>query len=208
MGKIGNSECAETLNKKLQALSASQRSSFDAEINRITRANAAKGSLRSGGTIREVERSLRSLLQERSDAILSTIKELPFSYSENLQSELRIIADQFLPTDFSDFRDPYLGLVKLTNGNENVKSAALKLVDNDHRLILENLLSDIDQHIVLLQSDRSPGALYLYAEGGGAIVTAVLAGMWIANPDGNYEPWTILIAVLTAGVEVIRRVKS
>ncbi len=41
-----------------------------------------------------------------------------------------------------------------------------------------------------------------------AITTAVLAVMWIRDPSGNYEPWTIICGVVFGGVEIYRRIRT
>lgn len=39
------------------------------------------------------------------------------------------------------------------------------------------------------------------------VVTAVLAILWIRDPSGNYEPWTILCALVGVIAEIYRRFK-
>jgi len=41
-----------------------------------------------------------------------------------------------------------------------------------------------------------------------AIVTAGLAVMWVRDPSGNYEPWTVICGVVLAGSEIYRRVRT
>lgn len=41
-----------------------------------------------------------------------------------------------------------------------------------------------------------------------AIVTSWLAFMWILNPSGNYEPWTVLCGVVALGSEIFRRART
>jgi hypothetical protein len=41
-----------------------------------------------------------------------------------------------------------------------------------------------------------------------SIATAGLAIMWIRNPSGNYEPWTVICGVVVAGCEIYRRVRT
>ena len=208
MSKEENSECVESLAKKLRAFSATQRDEFDTEIRRITHANAAKGCLRSGGTIREVERSMKFLLQNRSNLILSTIRVLPFSYTETINLDLDQIADEYLPVYLGDFRDPYLKLVNLTNGQQNVVSAALELAEKDNQLVRETLKSEIDQYLLVLKNQNTSnvkGIGYLVVEAIGGLLTLFLAGMWVANPSGNYEPWIVIVMAFVGGTEWFRR---
>ncbi|MDA3838287.1 MAG: hypothetical protein PF574_04820, partial [Candidatus Delongbacteria bacterium] len=41
-----------------------------------------------------------------------------------------------------------------------------------------------------------------------AIVTAVLAFMWVRDPAGNYEPWTVICGVVFAVTEICRRIRT
>lgn len=36
----------------------------------------------------------------------------------------------------------------------------------------------------------------------------ILAILWIKNPSGNYEPWTVVCGVITAGIEIYRRCQT
>lgn len=48
----------------------------------------------------------------------------------------------------------------------------------------------------------------VFIEISASIATAGLAFMWIRNPSGNYEPWTVLCGVVVAGSEIYRRVRT
>jgi len=37
------------------------------------------------------------------------------------------------------------------------------------------------------------------------IITVILAILWIRDPRGNYEPWTVICGVVTVGSEIVRR---
>jgi hypothetical protein len=82
-----NSESVRILRDKLVAISTSDDDRLDSEINRISRANAASGSFRSGKTIKEVERVCEGIIRDRAAVALSTIKDLPWLYTDNLESE-------------------------------------------------------------------------------------------------------------------------
>lgn len=41
-----------------------------------------------------------------------------------------------------------------------------------------------------------------------AIVTVGLAVMWVRDPSGNYEPWTVICGVVLVGVEIYRRIQK
>lgn len=41
-----------------------------------------------------------------------------------------------------------------------------------------------------------------------AVVTAGLAVMWVRDPSGNYEPWTVICGVVLVGSEIYRRVQT
>lgn len=206
-----NAECFDSLTKKLMAFSAVQRDEFGEEIERITRANAAKGNLRSGSTIKEVARSMKLLLDNRAKLILSTIADLPFAYTETLGQAINEIADKYLPVDFSDFRMRYLDLVHLTNERPSVVDAALELADKNNLLIRSKLESEIHQHVLILKNKvagNSSNNVFFMFEIFGAVLVAFLAGMWALDPPGNYEPWIALILAIIAGLDVARRFKQ
>jgi len=208
MNQSVNPNCAQSLKDRLDVFSAAQRDEFDAEIMKIKNANSAKGKLRSGDTVKKVARSMKSLLETRASKTLSTIKNLPFSYSDSLEDELVLMVEKYLPPDFDDFRPQYLKLVKLTNDSDNVLAAALQLAEKDTTLIRENLKSEIRQHLVTLKHDqisRRSNKVFFVAEACGLLLTTFIAGMWAADRDGNYEPWIIIIAAVTASLELYRR---
>jgi hypothetical protein len=37
------------------------------------------------------------------------------------------------------------------------------------------------------------------------LATTVLAILWVRDPGGNYEPWTVICGVLFTGIELYRR---
>jgi hypothetical protein len=41
-----------------------------------------------------------------------------------------------------------------------------------------------------------------------AIVTAGLAVMWVRDPSGNYEPWTVICGVVLLGGDIYRRIRT
>lgn len=211
MSNETNTECLESMSKKLLALTSTQKDTFEIEINRITKANAAKGKLRSGDTIREVADSLKGLINHRSSVILSCLRNLPFTYSESLRSDLDRVIDEYLPVDFANFRERYLELIHLAGANDIEESAGLDLVEKECHLVRETLSSGIDEHLLILKArptSKPSSKGFLISEGLGVLATVFLAGMWVANPSGNYEPWIIIIAACTAGAELIRRRKS
>ncbi len=40
------------------------------------------------------------------------------------------------------------------------------------------------------------------------IATAVLAVLWIREPNGNYEPWTVICGVVATVIELLRRIRG
>lgn len=41
-----------------------------------------------------------------------------------------------------------------------------------------------------------------------SILTIWIAILWIRNPSGNYEPWTVICGAIFAGIEISRQVRT
>ncbi|MBU4444524.1 hypothetical protein KJ656_05510 [bacterium] len=206
-----NQDYLMALSEKMSVLRSAQIGEFEEEIKRITHANSAKGMVRSGATIKQVARSMVALFDKRSDLFIRTMKEFPFIYTKTLQQELEHLINKLYPLNFEEFREPYLKIIKLAGDNdERIRNSGIALIDKGLREVVNNLKADLLQYITISKHNhrRTKGekALLVF-EAFGVLATTFLAGMWIADPVGNYEPWIILIAAVTTGAEIYRRIK-
>ena len=203
-----NAECFEIMREDLDSLASAQLNTLEVEITRITRRNAANGTLRSGNTIKDVAQSIVGLISQRSNSILSSLRNRPILYSDSLSAQLDEMVKQYLPDECPEFRERFVELIKLAGGNDRAQAAGLKLVSSECERIKSQLNVGIRDQLLQLKSktnDASRSKLIVGLEISALVITTFLAGMWVANPAGNYEPWIVIVAMALAILEAIRR---
>lgn len=209
MAKNINSECLQLLRENLAAISANQKNTLELEIRRITHRNSANGTLKSGNTIREVASSINGLNAQRSGSIQSELKNRPFRYSADLQNEIDSIIQEFLPDNSNDFRDRLIEVVHLAGGDDRAKIAGLELVDGECQRIKQQLGVNVRSALLDMKSmpdENSRSKILFGIEALAFCATIFVAGMWVNNASGNYEPWIVLITALSAAaLEIFRR---
>lgn len=207
-----NKESLSILISKLESYCKNQKIGFPEEIDKLKNLNAAKGKLRSGGTIKESCQILEEQLDLRKDFFFRTLKELPLEYKTDLEQEIDCLLDKYVPVDFSDFRSTYLDVLNLAaKDNKAAHSKGLELAEAGNGRIREQLSLEIKQYLHVLKNntERSKeGKIYIFAELILLVVTAFLAGMWATDSGGNYEPWIVLSGVSLTILDIIRRYRA
>ena len=206
-----NQDYLMALLKKMQVLSNAQIGEFEEEIQRITRANSAKGMVRSGTTIKQVSRFMIALFERRSDLFIRTLKELPVIHTITLQQELHQLINKFYPLNFEDFREPYLKIIKIAgDDSERIRKSGIAMIEKGLGEVVSSLKAEILQYVAISKHNHrltKGERAFLVFEALGVLATAFFAVMWVADPSGNYEPWIILIAAVTTAAEIFRRIK-
>ena len=113
------------------------------------------------------------------------------------------------PASYGGFQVKVRNLVRKAGG-EKLEDAAFEEIRAFQKEAVAGLLSDIDQHLVNLKHTYQLSnieKIFLAVELAGLAGTAFLAGLWVADKNGNYEPFIVLLTVVTAGLEIYRRVK-
>jgi hypothetical protein len=208
--KQANIDSLWALGTKIRAYTNAQGRILDDEIEIIANSNAESGIFMSGQTLKSVIRVCCTLIKNRSELATETIRKLPFSYTPSLETTLKENAQQFFPDDLGEFQQRIRDIAQ-RSGQENLGNWALEEIRNFQREVVAGLLSDIDQYLVTLKHANQLSnidKLLLIIEIVCVVGTAFLAGLWVADKNGNYEPIIVLFAVGTAGLEIYRRVKQ
>ena len=95
-------------------------------------------------------------------------------------------------------------------GGEKLEDVALEEIRAFQKETVAGLQSEIDQYLVTLKHTHQLSSIekkFLAVELAGLVGTAFLAGLWVADKNGNYEPIIVLLTVVTGGLEIYRRVK-
>ena len=204
-----NTDSLRALDAKICAHSESQDRVLENEIEIITNGRIASGGFQSGNTIRDVVRVCGTLLENRAGVTLSTIKELPFSYAADLEPSLREHVQRHFSEDLGGFQVQVRNLARKALGNK-VEDTALDEIRKAQNRTLKNLLAEVDQYLVNLKHRSqisTAGKRILLIEVGCLVGTAFLAGLWVADKNGNYEPFIVLLAVIASALEIVRRTK-
>ena len=204
-----NIDSLRALGSKIRTYADGQDRTLEDEIGIITNSNAASGTFKSGRTIKEVIRVCSTLTKNRADLTVETIRNLPFSYTVSLEGALKENVRQYFPDDLGGFQVKVRNLVRKAGG-EKLEDVALEEIRAFQKEAVAGLLSDIDQHLVNLKHTYQLSnieKIFLAVELAGLVGTAFLAGLWVADKNGNYEPFIVLLTVVTAGLEIYRRVK-
>ena len=204
-----NIDSLRALGSKIRTYADGQDRTLEDEIGIITNSNAASGTFKSGRTIKEVIRVCSTLTKNRADLTVETIRNLPFSYTVSLEGALKENVRQYFPDDLGGFQVKVRNLVRKAGG-EKLEDVALEEIRAFQKEAVAGLLSDIDQHLVNLKHTYQLSnieKIFLAVELAGLAGTAFLAGLWVADKNGNYEPFIVLLTVVTAGLEIYRRVK-
>ena len=206
---MSNSECLENLSRRLTLQEEAQLTGLREKIKAIERMNASKGVLKSGGTIKEVMRECVNVLQEKTDNIMKEVGNLPFKPTGALVEEISALSKTFFPEGLGAMRRELERIVQLTGGNDRAMDAALTGVEEASQKAVRDLESRIQQRIISLKSMTSfswPDKLALSLEGTLLLAIAFLAGKWSNDPQGNYEPYIVILGVVMPVVEIARRV--
>lgn len=204
-----NIDSLRALCSKVRAYSDAQDRTLDNEIGIIANSNAASSTFRSGRTIKEVIRVCCTLIKNRTDLTADTIRKLPFLYTPSLEVTLKENAQQYFSDDLGGFQVRVRNLVRKAGG-EKLEDVALEEIRIFQKEAVAGLLSEIDQFLVTLKHTHqltNAEKILLGVEIVSLVGTVFLAGLWVADKNGNYEPFIVLLAVLTAGLEIYRRVK-
>lgn len=204
-----NIDSLRALGSKVRTYAEGQDRTLEDEIGIISNSNAASGMFKSGRTIKEVIRVCCTLIKNRAELTVETIRKLPFSYSASLESALKENVRQYFPDDLGGFQVKVRNLVRKAGG-ENLEDVALEEIRSFQKEAVAGLLSDIDQYLVSLKHTHRLSNIergFLAVELTGLAGTAFLAGLWVADKNGNYEPFIVLLTVITGGLEIYRRVK-
>lgn len=204
-----NSDSLRVLDSKIRAYSESQDRTLENEIEIITNGRIASGGFQSGNTVRDVIRVCSTLLDNRASVTLATIKELPFSYVLDLEKSLREYVQRHFSEDLGGFQVQVRNLVRKAAGNK-LEDTALEEIRNAQSRTLKNLFAEIDQYLVNLKHRNqisTAGKRMIFIEIGCLVGTAFLAGLWVADKNGNYEPLIVLLAAIGSALEIIRRIK-
>lgn len=204
-----NIDSLRALGSKLRTYTDAQDRTLDDEIEIITNSNAARGTFESGITIKGVIRVCGTLIKNRTEHTAETIRKLPFSYTPSLETALKENTQHYFPDDLGGFQVKVRNLVRKAGGDK-LEDVALEEIRTFQKEAVAGLLSEIDQYLVTLKhAHQLPNIekLLLVVEIASLVGTAFLAGLWVADKNGNYEPIIVLFAVATAGLEIYRRVK-
>lgn len=204
-----NNDSLRVLDSKLRAYSESQDRTLENEIEIITNGRIASGGFQSGNTVRDVVRVCGTLLENRAGVTLATIKELPFSYVLDLEQSLREHIQRHFSEDLGGFQVQVRNLVGKAAGDK-LEDTALDEIRKAQSRTLKNLFAEIDQYLVNLKHRSqisTAGKRMVFIEVGCLVGTAFLAGLWVADKNGNYEPFIVLLAAIGSALEIIRRIK-
>lgn len=204
-----NIDSLRALGSKIRTYADGQDRTLEDEIGIITNSNAASGTFKSGRTIKEVIRVCCTLLKNRADLTVETVRKLPFSYTASLEGALKENVRQYFPDDLGGFQVKVRNLARKAGG-EKLEDVALEEIQAFQKEAIASLLSEIDQYLVTLKHTHQLSSIekrFLAVELAGLVGTAFLAGLWFADRNGNYEPIIVLLTVITGGLEIYRRFK-
>jgi len=208
----GNEQSLALIQSKLESFSKHQKVDFSESIEALKRKAAAAGSLGSGGTIKNTCLLLEQYLSHRAEYFLSTLQDMPVTFHKGLAPAIDAIVEKYLPIDFRDFRDTVLNTIHLAAGNnQRASSAGLELAEVANGKVIERTRREMKQFLHNLAGAAELSAKNKWClgiEGALLLATAFLAGCWVTDPSGNYEPWTILAGCIVASTEVYRRISS
>jgi len=105
---------------------------------------------KSGRTTKEVIRVCCTLIKNRADLTISTIKELPFSHTLNLENALKQNVQNFFTEDLGGFQVRVRNLVRKAGG-EKLEDVALEEIRNFQKEALAGLLAEVEQYLVTLK---------------------------------------------------------
>ncbi|MCL6417820.1 hypothetical protein MIB92_19380 [Aestuariirhabdus sp. Z084] len=197
----------QNLKDKCKILAQDQTVAFDESVERMKRENAANGLLKSGNSIKFVMNLIEEKAVEFYDIAFSHIQALKFTFDPNLESDVGRIVKAELNNFVGPLYDRMAAVCALTG-----KPELHTRMKPDVELAVERAEKRFDnslQHYVLdLENSQK---VSVFAKGLGVIEVLILisiaffGGMWANNPDGNYEPFIVLLTVALSGLEVWRR---
>ncbi len=206
---MSNKKCLENLAKRLEVKDIALHDALRGKIKAIERTNAGKGMLKSGRTIKEVMHECETILNQKTDFIAKEVGNLPFKPSKDLFEQIVSTAKTIFPEDLGEMQGELKQVVQLATGSERALEAALTGVEKARKKSVADMETRIQQHVISIDIKNGFSNLDKLAIGLEAVsmvIIVFLAGKWSVDPQGNYEPYIVILGVLTPIIEIARRV--
>lgn len=179
------------------------------EIEAMRRQHAAKGMLHSGATLGRIcDLSIESL-SRRIEIVFSAIKDsvgTVVPQVKDTQALMPIIV-QFFPEDLGD-QGAHIRKAIADLGVPNALQQLLDALATARANELQKAEANLKLFLVKLTQSTAPpsdarifGVLEIVL----LLVTFSLAGFWIKNPSGPYEPYLVLVAAIITGINLVKR---
>ena len=186
-----------------------ERARLVSEIEAMRNQHAAKGLLRSGATLKRIRDLGIESLCRRIETVFSIVKvyvEQVTPPVKDAQALMPAIV-RFFPGDLDDQGEH----IRKAVADLNVPNALPQLIDALATARANELQkTEADLQLFLAKLARSPapssdariiGLLEFVL----LAITLGLAGLWINNPSGPYEPYLVFVAAIVTAINLVRK---
>jgi hypothetical protein len=204
---MSDSELAE-IRRRADIAQARVGSALEANLYALHHRNAAALRLKSGGTVKEAASIVLSAVADYFAELEAFIKSRPDSRKPGFDAN---VVDAVSTSTAELLNSINRGMLKSATlaGNPELVHVVQPEIDLGMTRAQETFRSNIRAHWAsraAVDSLTGQERLLLGFEILGLVASSILVGMWIANPNGGYEPYLALSGLATLAADITRRV--
>jgi len=198
-------ELAE-IKKRAEIICARAIESLQSELTALHRRNAAKGQLRSGGTVKESSTIARKLIQSYFSELEQFVRSRPDGRAGFDASIIDVVSSS---TDtLIKSIDEVLLKTAILAGDPKYVNAIQPEIAAELSASQETFRSNIRAYCASKASSNvlsSTGKALLGIEAFCLVASCIIIGMWINDPKGSYEPFLALFGAGGVATDIYRR---
>lgn len=205
---MSNSECFNNIKQQISLNSETQLFKLDEDIMALKRLHASKGILQSSHTIRKVRDLYVSFFENKINFLINLLETLPIRYEKSLGQKLFDFVKICFEGEFKKI-DAGLKAVIDECGGQQFESRYFGELHQKRDSLAKDLNNQIDNYIIRKKEEcnfSNIDRLLILIEIVCIITIAFLAGKWTIDPNGNYEPYIVLLGIFAPLLEIGRRV--
>jgi hypothetical protein len=193
-----DSEIKENFEEALRLESRDQLKDLNKKYQAMISLHAAKGLLRSGATIKKTMEFITEGSEKLYESTLVFIRGNSVRFSKLLESDIQLISESFHSLYFKEAKEWLSKSVNLSSKSE-LYDRILSEVEAEIATIRARFLNELNREIIKLKDVQHTPAwvkgIYVI-EIILILTTAVIAVLWIKDPEGNYEPIIVTLALV------------
>jgi len=201
-------EIKENFQEKLRLVVDDLIRTLDDDIRAMLAKHSADGRLRSGDTIKRTMEFISEGNYKLFQAVIDHIHSMEISYYQNIENDIQALAIS-AHESYTSKALPYFKKSTEQANISNLYERMLPDVESSMATDLATFQNSLNTEVVKLKLSSSMTPLEKLFWGFEAIlllISMLIVGMWIKDPEGNYEPILvglgIIVSLLPVGIKL------